>query len=156
MASHHGPFAEIFKKDFVCGVEILMLSLLSWKQKAPKGGKRALCILYRFLFFLFRGEMICRTAWLVRWETGRVMCLNCIVYVSGPWKREWQPTPVFLPGKSHGQRSLEGYSPWGCKRVRHDWAHIDWLMQVEFTEQCPATNKKLGSYKVKNTEFGII
>ena len=32
-----------------------------------------------------------------------------------PWRRAWQPTPVFLPGKSHGQRSLEGYSPWGCK-----------------------------------------
>ena len=32
-----------------------------------------------------------------------------------PWRRKWQPTPVFLPGESHGQRSLEGYSPWGCK-----------------------------------------
>ena len=32
-----------------------------------------------------------------------------------PWRRKWQPTPVFLPGKSHGQRSLEGYSPWGPK-----------------------------------------
>ena len=33
-----------------------------------------------------------------------------------PWRREWQPTPVFLPGESHGQRSLEGYSrPWGHK-----------------------------------------
>ena len=32
-----------------------------------------------------------------------------------PWRRIWQPTPVFLPGKFHGQRSLEGYSPWGCK-----------------------------------------
>ena len=32
-----------------------------------------------------------------------------------PWRREWQPTPVLLPGKSHGQRSLIGYSPWGCK-----------------------------------------
>ena len=29
------------------------------------------------------------------------------------WRRKWQPTAVFLPGKSHGQRSLEGYSPWG-------------------------------------------
>ena len=28
------------------------------------------------------------------------------------WSREWQPTPVFSPGESHGQRSLEGYSPW--------------------------------------------
>ena len=32
-----------------------------------------------------------------------------------PWRRAWQPTPVFLPGESHGQRSLEGYSPWGRK-----------------------------------------
>ena len=32
-----------------------------------------------------------------------------------PWRRARQPTPVFLPGESHGQRSLEGNSPWGCK-----------------------------------------
>ena len=32
-----------------------------------------------------------------------------------PWRRTWQPTPVFLPGEFHGQRSLVGYSPWGCK-----------------------------------------
>ena len=32
-----------------------------------------------------------------------------------PYRRKWSPTPVFLPGKSHGQRSLAGYSPWGCK-----------------------------------------
>ena len=31
------------------------------------------------------------------------------------WRRKWQPTPVFLPGESHGQRSLAGYSPWDCK-----------------------------------------
>ena len=37
-----------------------------------------------------------------------------------PWKREWPPTPVFLPGESHGQRGLAGYSPWGSQRVRHD------------------------------------
>ena len=30
-----------------------------------------------------------------------------------PWRRERQPTPVFVPGESHGQRSLVGYSPWG-------------------------------------------
>ena len=39
-----------------------------------------------------------------------------------PWRWKWQPTPVSLSGKSHGQRSLAGYSPWGCKRVGHDWA----------------------------------
>ena len=32
-----------------------------------------------------------------------------------PWGRKWQPTPVFLPGKSHGKRSLVGYRPWGHK-----------------------------------------
>ena len=32
-------------------------------------------------------------------------------------KRAWQPTPAFLPGKSHGQRSLVGYSPWGRKEL---------------------------------------
>ena len=32
--------------------------------------------------------------------------------VPGTWRREWQPLPVFLPGESHGQRSLMGYSPW--------------------------------------------
>ena len=32
-----------------------------------------------------------------------------------PWRRAWQPTPVFLPGESHGQRSLVGYSPRGGK-----------------------------------------
>jgi len=34
-----------------------------------------------------------------------------------PWKREWQPTPLLLPGKFHGQRSPAGYSPWGCKEL---------------------------------------
>ena len=34
-----------------------------------------------------------------------------------PPRREWLPTPVFLPGKSHGQRNLVGYSPWGCKQL---------------------------------------
>ena len=33
------------------------------------------------------------------------------------WRREWQPTPEFLPGKPHGQRSLGDYSPWGHKEL---------------------------------------
>ena len=37
-----------------------------------------------------------------------------------PWRRAWQPTPVFLPGESHGQRSLVGYSPWRCK----EWSDL--------------------------------
>ena len=34
-----------------------------------------------------------------------------------PWRRKWQPTPVFLPGEYHEQRSLAGFSPWGCKEL---------------------------------------
>ena len=37
-----------------------------------------------------------------------------------PWRKKWEPAPVFLPGKSHGQRSLVGYSPWGHKTVGHN------------------------------------
>ena len=42
-----------------------------------------------------------------------------------PWRRKWQPTPVFLPAKSHGQRSLASYSPWGHKEsdTTEDLAH---------------------------------
>ena len=38
-----------------------------------------------------------------------------------PWGRKWQPTPLFLPGKSHGQRKLMGYSPWYCKGSDTIW-----------------------------------
>ena len=55
------------------------------------------------------------------------ICLQCRRHEFNPWvqkilwRRKRQPTPVFLPGESHGQRSLVGYSPWG-HRVGHDWA----------------------------------
>ena len=48
--------------------------------------------------------------------------LGSILVWEDPLKRKWQPTPVFLPGKSHGQRSLAGYSPWGCRTVWHNLA----------------------------------
>ena len=41
-----------------------------------------------------------------------------------PWRRKWQPSPVFWPGEFHGLRSLVGYSPRG-HRVGHDWATVD-------------------------------
>ena len=43
------------------------------------------------------------------------------------WSRKWQPTPVFLPGKFHGQKSLAGYSPWGHKEsdtTEHTYTHL--------------------------------
>ena len=52
---------------------------------------------------------------------GKSVCLQCRrpgfdPWVGKiPWRRKWQSTPVFLPGKLHGQRILVGYHPWGCK-----------------------------------------
>ena len=62
--------------------------------------------------------------WLPKWFNGKesaYQCRSCRrcgfnLWVGKiPWSRKWQPTPVFLPGESHGQRSLMGYSPWGHK-----------------------------------------
>ena len=39
------------------------------------------------------------------------------VCISNPWRRKWQPTSVFLPGKFHGQRKLASFSPWGHKEL---------------------------------------
>ena len=48
----------------------------------------------------------------------------CFIPALGRFLEEaWQPTPVFLPGKSHGQRSLAGYSPW----VHKDWTRLKQL-----------------------------
>ena len=49
-----------------------------------------------------------------------------------PWRRKWQPTPVFLPGESHGQRSLAAYSPWS-QWVGHDLAteHANMLCRAD-------------------------
>ena len=63
---------------------------------------------------------------LPRWLSGKEPACQCRRHGLNPWvgkipwRRKWQSTPEFLPGKSHGQRSPEGYSPWGHKRVWHD------------------------------------
>ena len=51
-----------------------------------------------------------------------------------PWSRKWQPTPVFLPQKSHGQRSLGGYGPWGRKSqtLLSDWECMKFLFLKRF------------------------
>ena len=46
-----------------------------------------------------------------------VLFLCILLVYSQYWRRKWQSTPVFLPGKSHRPRSLVGYSPWGCKEL---------------------------------------
>ena len=61
---------------------------------------------------------------LPRWHSGKASACQCRRYKRCkfepsvrkiPWRRKWQPTLVFLPGKSHGQRRQAGCNPWGCK-----------------------------------------
>ena len=58
----------------------------------------------------------------------KTLCTRKLIFLTTeppekvPWRGKQQPTPVFLPGKSHGQRNLVGYSPWSHKRIRHDLA----------------------------------
>ena len=57
-------------------------------------------------------------SWWLRWlKKKKKICFQCVRHGFNPWVRKipwkWLPTLVFLPGKSHGQRSLVGYSPWG-------------------------------------------
>ena len=55
-------------------------------------------------------------------EESTCQCKRCKRHGFNPWvrkiswRKKWQPTPVFLPGESHGWRSLEGYSPWCCQQ----------------------------------------
>ena len=68
------------------------------------------------------------TKGLPRWLSGEESACQCRRGEFDPWvgkipqRRKWQPTPVFLPGKSHGQRRLTGLGSVGSQRVRQDWA----------------------------------
>ena len=64
---------------------------------------------------------------LPRWLSGKESACQCRRYRLDPWvrkipwRREWIPTPVFLPGESHGQRSLVGFeTPQGLKELLHN------------------------------------
>ena len=77
------------------------------------------------------------------WRTGFDLWVGKI-----PWGRAWQPTPVFLPGESHGQRSLVGYNPCGCKELDI----IEWL-STAWREISIQTHKN--DYKNKNNWYPI-
>ena len=93
------------------------------------------CLLYCQLIWLISGLYILLIHWsimffastyclddfgLLWWLSGKESC-KCRRHGFNPWvekiprRRKWQPTVVVLPGKCDGQRSLSGYSPWGCK-----------------------------------------
>jgi len=65
-----------------------------------------------------------------------------------PWRREWLPTPVFLPGEFHGQRSLAGYSPWGRKELDM----TEWLALSLFSD----TNIIFNVYNVYHADISCM
>ena len=69
----------------------------------PDNTQEAYCSIGAWWLSRWRNHLQC-------WRTGFNLWDGKIL-----WKRKWQPTAVFLPGKSHGWRSLAGYSPWGRK-----------------------------------------
>ena len=60
-----------------------------------------------------------------------VMRETQVLFGKIPWRRTWQPTPVFLPRESFGQRSMMGYSPWG----RKSWTQLKWLSTQQHTHR---------------------
>ena len=78
-----------------------------------------------------------------------------------PWSRKWQPTLVFLPGESYGQRSLVGYNPWGL-RAGHDWSNWACVHAASKKWNCPSDENSLSDCwahrsaswgKMKNTWY---
>ena len=80
--------------------------------------------------------------WLARVGVGG----HCVKHRPSPYgrRRQWQPTPVLLPGESHGQRSLMGYSPWGHKELDSNEAteHAQGnkkMLELLCLSQCPVS-----------------
>ena len=73
-----------------------------------------------------------------------------------PWRRAWQPTVEFLLGESQGQRSLVDYSPWGSKRVRHDWATKQQQKKPEALRMTMAVSLREGQVIQSGWEFSTL
>ena len=69
-----------------------------------------------------------------------------------PWRRAWQPTPVFLPRESHGQRSPAGYSPWGRKEsdMTERSTHLSLTIATFHQQQEGARKVESGRKKVRS------
>ena len=90
-------------------------------------------VLFAFYFF-------CLSPQANRWHSVKIDCLLILIWINfskrhsrrkwqPTWRRKWPSTPVFLPGEFHEQRSLAGYSPWGCKESdTTEWlTHRHWV-----------------------------
>ena len=78
-----------------------------------------------------------------------------------PWRRAWQPTPVFLPGESHGQRNMVGYSPWGRKEsdtteVTEHTTHTCMWTQMPFFFHVFFSPKKILNFSLEYSWISVV
>ena len=72
-----------------------------------------------------------------------------------PWRREWQPTPVLLPGEIHGRKSLEGYSPWCHKKSDMTrWLSLSLTTPSTFSHQVEKNRKSVWQGEAAGTACG--
>ena len=105
---------------------------------------------------------------LPRWPSGKVSACQCSRQWFSPWvekipwRRKWQPTPVFLPGKFHGQRSLTGYIVHGIAKHQtwlkaHTYVYIYLLLILLVVWQKPAQHCKLNRFffNLKSNKYDL-
>ena len=110
-----------------------LLCIISFRVLFPRFIHVVACIRNLFLFTAEYGRF-------PRWLSGKESACQCRRHRRRgfdpwdgkiSWRRKWQSTPGFLLGKSRGQRSLAGYSPWGCGETRLcTWAHTHTHMHI--------------------------
>ena len=98
--------------------EVDMISQIIFLIKYKHYIKSMLCIIYTILCIIYIYNIMGLPRWLSGKESTsqyrRLKRCRFNPWVRKiPWRKKWQPTPIFLPEKSHGQGSLAGYSPWG-------------------------------------------
>ena len=105
-------------------------------------------------------QLLCTQVLLQRWlgcKESPCQSRRCKRCGFDTWRRKWQPTPAFFPGKSHGQRSLVDYGPWR-HRVGHDW--VTKHAQLDLVKTCetiitlvPKTRTLLLEHPKSNAHF---
>ena len=113
--NHHDCFASVLSFPSHVNICLYIFALSVCMSMSVSVYTYVYCYVQGFPRWLSNEESFCQCRRCRRWDFDPWVRKI-------PWSRKWKPTPVFLPGKSHRQRSLAGYSPWGQKRVEHDLA----------------------------------
>ena len=96
--------------------------------------------IYVLLIFIFNGA-----------DGVAILFSSITAFWGKNWRRKWQPTPVLLPGKSHGWRSLVGYSPWGRQESETTERLSDFTFHFHALEKEMATHSSVLTWRIPGT-----